>query len=495
KIIKEQVNAQVKKKINKILPRIEKLVNEKLESEVLIRSSNKAKSSHAVTANLSELELKKILIDKMESNKSIDRSDEQKNLYKALVDVYEADKDLLDTYGDIVTIKRRQDDADDDQEPSARTDRGSKRRRAGKEPESFSAPREKTSTTTGKSTEGSKLHQQSAGQSAPAKVSMHTVDDFEDPTHQEFDTGLNDDQPEEEAHPYPDWFQQPLRLPSLDRDWNKTVPADHASVQPWLSNLARQEDPRESFDELMDTPLDFSAFMINRLKVDTLTPELLVGPTFELMKGTCKSLVELEYFFEEVYKATTEQLDWTNPEGQRYPHDLQKPLPLIPNSRGRQVIPFAYFINNDLAYLSGGDFKPNLFYFCHKDQGGRLWKHKNGLKIWSQVQYGVKYQLAMTTDDKLYSFKEGDFKRLRLQDIEDMLILLVQGKLTNLKVEECLTFSIALRMFTRSIVIQRRVEDLQLGVESYQKKLNITKPDTYRPDLRRREAYTAYPNP
>ncbi|GJZ36730.1 reverse transcriptase domain-containing protein [Tanacetum coccineum] len=137
--------------------------------------------------------------------------------------------------------------------------------------------------------------------------------------------------------------------------------------------------------------------MINRLKVDTLTPELLVGPTFELMKGTCKSLVELEYFFEEVYKATTEQLDWTNPEGQRYPHDLQKPLPLIPNSRGRQVIPFAYFINNDLAYLSGGDFKPNLFYFCHKDQGGRLWKHKNGLKIWSQVQYGVKYRLAMTS--------------------------------------------------------------------------------------------------
>nr|GEW30784.1 hypothetical protein [Tanacetum cinerariifolium] len=34
------------------------------------------------------------------------------------------------------------------------------------------------------------------------------------------------------------------------------------------------------------------------------------------------------------------------------------------------------------------------------------------------------------------------------------------------------------RMFTRSIVIQRRVEDIQLGVESYQKRLNLTKPDT-----------------
>ncbi|GKF97863.1 hypothetical protein Tco_0293684, partial [Tanacetum coccineum] len=108
-------------------------VNEQPGSEVLIRSSNEAKTSHAVAANLSELELKNILIDKM--------------------------KTLLDAYGDTVTIKRRRYNADDDQEPSAGTDRGSKRRRSGKEPESSNAPREKTSTTIGKSTEGSKSHQ------------------------------------------------------------------------------------------------------------------------------------------------------------------------------------------------------------------------------------------------------------------------------------------------------------------------------------------------
>nr|GFC15540.1 hypothetical protein [Tanacetum cinerariifolium]GFC15583.1 hypothetical protein [Tanacetum cinerariifolium]GFC16935.1 hypothetical protein [Tanacetum cinerariifolium] len=98
-------------------------------------------------------------------------------------------------------------------------------------------------------------------------------------------------------------------------------------------------------------------------------------------------------------------------------------------------------------------------------------------------------------DDKLFKFKEGDFNRLRIQDIEDMLLLLVQGKLTNLTVEERFAFNISLRMFTRSIVIQRHVEDLQLGVKSYQKKLNLTKPDTYRSDLKRKEAYTAYSNP
>nr|GEX70991.1 hypothetical protein [Tanacetum cinerariifolium] len=44
-------------------------------------------------------------------------------------------------------------------------------------------------------------------------------------------------------------------------------------------------------------------------------------------------------------------------------------------------------------------------------------------------------------DDKLYKFKEGNFKRLRIQDIEDMLLLLVHGKLTNLTVEERFAFN------------------------------------------------------
>nr|GEY81313.1 hypothetical protein [Tanacetum cinerariifolium] len=98
-------------------------------------------------------------------------------------------------------------------------------------------------------------------------------------------------------------------------------------------------------------------------------------------------------------------------------------------------------------------------------------------------------------DNKLYKFKEGDFKRLRIQDIEDMLLLLVQGKLTNLTVEERFAFNVSLRVFTRSIVIQRRVEDLQLGFKRYQKKLNLTKPDTYHSDLKCKEAFIAYSNP
>ncbi|GJW00189.1 gag-pol polyprotein [Tanacetum coccineum] len=55
KIIKEQV----KKEVSKITPKIEKLVTDQLESEVLVRSSKEANTSHAVAANLSELEANK----------------------------------------------------------------------------------------------------------------------------------------------------------------------------------------------------------------------------------------------------------------------------------------------------------------------------------------------------------------------------------------------------------------------------------------------------
>ncbi|GJV12618.1 hypothetical protein Tco_1354159 [Tanacetum coccineum] len=109
--------------------------------------------------------------------------------------------------------------------------------------------------------------------------------------------------------------------------------------------------------------------------------------------------------------------------------------------------------------------------------------------------FGYKHLEEITVrrqDDKLYKFREGDFKRLRREDIKDMLLLLVQGKLTNLNVDERFALNVALRMYTRRIVIQERVEDLQLAVESYQKKINLTKPDTYRSDISKKTPYTAY---
>nr|GEV68783.1 hypothetical protein [Tanacetum cinerariifolium] len=257
---------QVKVQVSKILPRIEQTMNEQLEAEVLTRSSHSSKTSYAVAADLSEMELKKILIEKMEGNKSIQRSDEQRNLYKALVEAYESDKIILDTYEETVTLKRgRDDDTDKDEEPSAGPDRGSNRRREGKEPETVSALKEKETRSAGKSTQGTKSRQASASESAIAKEPMQTTFQMEEPSHLEFDTGA-EDQPIVQSSQHPEWFSQQQKSPSLDRDWNKTVSATHESIQPWISELAKLSDSRSSFNELMDTPLDFSNFLINRLK-------------------------------------------------------------------------------------------------------------------------------------------------------------------------------------------------------------------------------------
>nr|GEZ08471.1 hypothetical protein [Tanacetum cinerariifolium] len=431
RIIKEQVKCQVKDQVSRILPRIEQSVNAQLESEVLTMSSHSSRTSYAVAADLSEIELKKILIEKMEGNKPIQRSDEQRNLYKALVDAYEADKTILESYGETAILKRRREDDDDQEGPSARSDQGFKRQREGGEPESASTP--------------SELATRSASR----------------------------------------------KPPTPDRDWNKTLVADQGSTQTWIRELVKHIDSRSSFNELLDTLIDFSKFIMNRLSVDTLTPELLAGPTYELMRGSCNSLTELEYHLEEVYKATTDQLDWVNPEGQQYPHNLLQPLLLIPDNRGRRVIPFAHFINNDLEYLRGGTsskkYTTSLTKIKAADYGHIKWiedlfygfavNRESALDVYSKRRIIAVIDLKIVEwhnykhldwisvrcdDDKIYKFKEGDFKRLRLQDIEDMPLLLVQGKLSNLTVEEHFAFNVSLRMFTRSIIIQQRVEDLQL---------------------------------
>nr|GFD11892.1 hypothetical protein [Tanacetum cinerariifolium] len=194
--------------------------------------------------------------------------------------------------------------------------------------------------------------QMSTSESAFAEEPVQTTCQIDEPPHLMFETGA-EDQPIVQTSQHPKWFSQPRKPLTPDRDWNKTLPAIQGSAQTWISELAKQADSCSSFNELLDTPIDSSNFIMNRLGVDTLTPELLAGLTYELMRGSCNSLTELEYHLEEVYKATTDQLDWINPEGQQYPHNLLQPLPLIPDSQGRRVIPFTHFINNDLEYLRG----------------------------------------------------------------------------------------------------------------------------------------------
>ncbi|GJR14436.1 hypothetical protein Tco_0797088 [Tanacetum coccineum] len=293
---------------------IEKNVIESLEDAVLARSSSQPKSTYKAATSLSEFELTKILLDKMEESKSHLRADYKRKLYDALVESYNTDNDLFSTYG----------------ETEGRKERSQARK--------LSHPE----------IQGRRKRSLQAPLKTPPTLNIILL------------ARNNDEQP-------------------IDKDVSK------ANYQ-----VTRAKEPRTSFDELMDTLFDFSAFVLNWLNIKDLTQEILVGLAFELLKGTCKSLTELEYHLEECSKATTERLDWYNPEGKPYLFDLSKPLPLIPDHRGHQVIPEDYFINNDLNPVK-------VIYDKHAYCGTSHWGPKR------QHFYG--FTTNMTSSKDVYSRK------------------------------------------------------------------------------------------
>nr|GFB45521.1 hypothetical protein [Tanacetum cinerariifolium] len=152
------------------------------------------------------------------------RSDEQRNLYKALVEAYNADKTILDSYGESAILKRRREDDDDQEGPSIGSDRGSKRRREGGAHASASTPSEPATTSVGRSTTGTQSRNMSASDFAFAEEPVQTTCQMEEPSHSVFETGT-EDQPIVQTSQHPEWFSQPRKPPTPDRDWNKTLPA------------------------------------------------------------------------------------------------------------------------------------------------------------------------------------------------------------------------------------------------------------------------------
>ncbi|GKA16751.1 hypothetical protein Tco_0696588 [Tanacetum coccineum] len=182
---------------------------------------------------------------------------------------------------------------------------------------------------------------------------------------------VNDaDQLDGEAAPKNNWFKQPPRTPTSDPEWNKGKEIFDGQDQTWFNDLLSAKKDPLTFDELMATPIDFSKFVMNRLKIDKLTKVRLVGPVYNLLKGTCQSSIELEYNIEECYKALSNQLDWNNPEGDRCPFDLSKPLPLK-GCPGHLTVALEYFFNNDLKYLKSLDPKKKYTMSITKTKAAR----------------------------------------------------------------------------------------------------------------------------
>nr|GEU33758.1 retrovirus-related Pol polyprotein from transposon TNT 1-94 [Tanacetum cinerariifolium] len=358
--------------------------------------------------------------------------------------------------------KRHRDDKDED--PSAYFEK-KKQKRKRKDFEPSKDKEKPVSSTKGKT--------QPKPSSTDKSVTVEeTVHDDAMETNQPVDVekdvvNVADEQPQDDVDPNQDmstWFKQPPKLDTLA-----------------AKDLAE-------FDDLMGSTIDFSNFVKHHLKKDKITKANLQGPVFKLLKGTCKSSIELEYHLEQRYLIFSDHMDWTNPEGDRYPYDLRKPLPLQ-GPPGHLTIPVDFFFNNDLEYLKIGNKERKYTTTITKTKASRV-------KVDKQIGYGHLEEIVVRrVAHKEYMFKEGDFPRLHLNDIKDMLLLHGLNKLFNLLRNDIVDLVSALCMFTRSLVIKKRAEDVQLGVDSYQKTLNITKPQTTFDGISFKEPYTTAYDP
>ncbi|GJX09811.1 hypothetical protein Tco_0199670 [Tanacetum coccineum] len=351
----------------------------------------------------------------------------------------------------------RKKDCSNDQDPTAGSDQWKKKRRKGK----YSKP-SKDKVQTGSSSKGkTQSKPSSTDKLVKTEVPLHEAEiDVEEPA---LDDMINDaDQPQDDVapkHGNSTWFKQPSRPPTLDLKWNKDKKINDGTEQTWFNDLVNAEKDPLTFNELMVTPIYFSKFAMNYLKLDKITKADLVGPVYKLLKETCKSSIELEYNMDQCYNSLTDQLDWKNPEGDRFPYELSKPLPLQ-GSPDHFTILVDLFFNNDLEYLRIGNSERKYTTSITKIKAAKsqingFSKHDVystmkilsvvSVKVDKQFGYGYLQEIVVRRADwKLYTFKEGDFPKLHLNDIEDMLLLHVQNKLFNLDGDDVVDLAVAL---------------------------------------------------
>ncbi|GJQ94113.1 hypothetical protein Tco_0005252 [Tanacetum coccineum] len=94
--------------------------------------------------------------------------------------------------------------------------------------------------------------------------------------------------------------------------------------------------------------------------------------------------------------------------------------------------------------------------------------------------------VARRANECIVSITEPDYKNLNKNDIEDMYLLIMNGKVPDYA-ETGLLWSLS--VFIRSSVIWERVHDFQLGIESYQQKVNLTAPTISFPGVEKHKMF------
>ncbi|GJX55089.1 hypothetical protein Tco_0284986 [Tanacetum coccineum] len=227
----------------------------------------------------------------------------------------------------------------------------------------------------------------------------------------------------------------------------------------------------------------------------------------EMLRQRCTSGDEHQYHIDQMKNFLQSDIVWESRKEILVSPHPRKITPLVQSCQRDPEAPALSLINQDLLYLKKGNSGPEkIVLSLHKfpaivfndddiEERTSRWVNKRQkeprrpkeeiysnskivqvIKTYWELGHEHKFIteiVARRANDCIVSITEPDYKNLNKNDIKDMYLLIVNNKVHDYA---NIGFLWSLSVFIRSSVIWERVYDFQLGIESYQQKINLTTP-------------------
>ncbi|GJS48027.1 putative reverse transcriptase domain-containing protein [Tanacetum coccineum] len=268
----------------------------------------------------------------------------------------------------------------------------------------------------------------------------------------------------------------------------------------------------------------------------------------EMLRQRCTSGDEHQYHINQMKNFLKSDIVWESRKEILVSPHPRKTTPLVQSCQKDPEAPALSLINQDLLYLKKGSSGPEkIVLSLHKfpaiifndddiEERTSRWVNKCVKKFNPYARYGVKHWknphekifyikrqkepgklkeevysnskiiqviktywelghehkfitkiVARRANECIMSITEPDYKNLNKNDIEDMYLLIMNGKVPDYA-ETGLIWSLSI--FIRSLVIWERVHDFQLAIESYQQKVNLTAPTISFPGVEKHKMFS-----
>nr|GEW08858.1 hypothetical protein [Tanacetum cinerariifolium] len=240
------------------------------------------------------------------------------------------------------------------------------------------------------------------------------------------------------------------------------------------------------------------------------------GPTYEIVKVFHPDVIHLQYKMEECHKLLTDSVD-----DPILRHNVSKPLPLG-GPPGQVTIQSEFFFNKDLENLRYGSkgrrpalsiSKMKAVYYpdarLEQMVPDQFWIEED-CRYDIAAMYGIshwwfqrqRFYINRHTSEGDRSIVRTHMRILSVVRIEvfsmygyDYIKKIVIRHLNHLPPKDKKILTTAVNQWTRQLVIRQRVEDFQLGIESYQTQVNLTKPQWTATSFEYKHDYTVIESP